>query len=368
MRRHSAVSSTAMVPPMPSPASFDAVPCQPLDLPKVCVPTPMSLVSLIRAHVPETSTTHLRIRLSQSSYEVTGACIGTPRVGNSVNPFSGSCVHDASAGNHSSTGWVLVADIASETDMTLVREQLVSAELAVGEVLDRLILCGPRWWSALCENDQCCPPEGSVISDWPAVGDSASSDSSLAGVDAPSWLAEIGCGSADEITRVADEADACAPLLASAKSYKAKLALINRIDDAVGNGFQEAKDAQPLLIAALDDIRLRDGLLRRWVCESEPERQDEVREALIASSRLCAVDRSHALLTVIAGLMWSRREADVARLCVELALARCAHYSLARLLHRALIHGVPQRVWLQAVEATSMRECLVGSGKARQKA
>ena len=353
---------------MPSPTFVNELPCQPLDLPRVCAPTPMSLVSLIRAHVPETSTAHLRIRLSQSSYEVTGACIARTAAAHSVNPFTGSCVHDASVTNHSSTGWVLVAAVANDTAIAPVREQLVAADPGVGEVLDRLILHGQRWWSALCENDDCCPPEGRVISDWSADSETALLDSSATGADAPAWLGEIGCGSAEDITRIASEADGCAPLLASAKSYKAKLALINRIDDAVGSGLSEENDERPLLIAALDDIRLRDGLLRRWVCESEPERQDAVRAALIAASRLCAVDRSHPLLTVIAGLTWSRGEADTAQCCVELALARCSHYSLARLLHRALMHGLPERVWLQAVQATSMRECLVGSGKVRKKA
>ena len=298
----------------------------------------------------------LRIRLGKPGFEVVSACSQSVSSTDSAGLFSERCQHDLAVEDLEATGWVLLVVVDAVADVHRARSSLLAANPSVGEILDRLIICDDRWWSALCEDQQCCPPEGSEVLAWPPA-DRAKESDDVSECAPPSWLADLGTAGADACAAFARQVDELAPSLVEAQSFEARLELIDRIDaDVAGNNV----DASTL--AAFNDVRLRDGLLRRWVFESASEHRLMIESALIGAARSLPPERSCPLLTVIAGIAWSRGEPVVARHCVQAALQHDPHYSLARLLQRALMHQVPARVWLQAVEATSMRECLVGAG------
>ena len=263
---------------------------------------------------------------------------------------------------------VVVAYVDDERTAHAIADCLRTMTLDSGvEVLDRLVVWDGRWRSALCDDETCCPLQGTPIEplapspstaldDFSEVGDvSKSTEVENATLE---WVARS--GDAPDSPQAREFESRAQAALREFRSlpvdFTSRYAAITDLDAAIEQG-----EASPRLIAAVSDVRLRDGLLRLWIHDRDDGRRSEAERALQACLSLAPASMACGPLTVLAGLAWRRGDASVARQCATKALELDSGYSLARLLLRALESDVPSTVWVQAVAATSMRECLLGA-------
>lgn len=354
--------------------------CSSVDAPAATVPTPTDLVSFVCAHVSrERLPTVALVRLNRPSFQVLTVCEQPVDLGTSdVNVLhqcrpSGGGERDADNVN-GPNAYVMVAFIDPSADLDQIRTWLQSQPGdGCADVLDRLIVQGDRWWSALCDDTDCCPAAGTSVEAWVAAGGAGAAacadGCSQACADErtnvccqatqsqpPGWLTAMGSGDETARAQFLSEVQSHAAAVAVAATFEERLGLVDLVDSAAAHARADA-----LIVAALAEVRLRDGLLRRWVIESDEQSREVVEESLIDCTAYLPASALAPTLTAIAGIAWRRGARDIAHHSVHAALESDRHYSLARLLQRALRSGVSSQVWCDAVEATSMHECLVGA-------
>lgn len=227
---------------------------------------------------------------------------------------------------------------------------------------DEVMVINERWRSVLCHDHSCCPIDGQLMDPdrgarvaapfvAQGVAPLASRDSireriePVAGDDPRrvDFQAQVNLAQ-ERVSECGDIADRRAFVL------EAVLALTTEISQGV-----------PLAVACIQDMRRRDAFLRILVHDIPQAPRRVAEEMLTNAVSLCADSDRAALATVIAGLAWQRGDGAVAQECLNLALAADAGYSLARLLDRAIRHAVPPSVWVDAVSATTVESCLIGS-------
>jgi hypothetical protein len=256
------------------------------------------------------------------------------------------------------TGAVLVCytDVPASESSTLPRRALIEAmlaELAGGgvAVVDAILVHGGRWWSYLCEDTSCCPPEGTVI------------DSDLTPSAAHYAAESVGQGAVVLADRQAlersirppddrSEADRCRQALEEAA---------DEVIDAVG-------DVGPAALRTRTLALLRDVVARRAGGAEGASEQEAARiilglrakDARDEAATLVLETDPHALIAVLSALARRAPDRDAAPVCtvlawaayaagqgalanvaVERALACEPGYELARLIEQGLAAMIP---------------------------
>lgn len=241
-----------------------------------------------------------------------------------------------------------------------IRRRLTAREITC---LDALHVSGGRWWSYLCE-EACCPPEGRQVDEVTA----AEVASRLAGAAVEP--------SREDVVRIF-EADEAAALGMSTRVNRVVRKLDARFVRAenAADSLQQWRDQQissfePVfrgegevegfgagLLVSLQDIRVRDCLL--WHLARSPHPRDVV-ASLSPLLRAAPTGFIAPVATCAAIAAWLCGDGVRASAAVHRALVDDSAYSLAQLVDRSILSGLPPSSWRQAMAQVSYDQCRMG--------
>ncbi|NBO46772.1 MAG: DUF4192 domain-containing protein [Actinobacteria bacterium] len=269
----------------------------------------------------------------------------------------GECVLDADVATSSGES---AADFDGVRNIT---NAMAAAAASLGlYTCDEVMVIAHCWRSVLCRDERCCPTQGQPID--PERGARVAAPFVAEGVAPLASRESIG----QRITPVSSEdprgREFQSAVTQSAAHFGECADIPSRralVMDSVAALTTGATEGTPLAVACIQDLRRRDALLRILIQDVADEPRRIAEDALVSALTLCAHSHRAAVATVVAGLAWQRGDGALAQECLDLALASDESYSLARLLTRAIRHAVPPTVWVDAVAATTVESCLIGS-------
>ncbi|MEO6206250.1 MAG: DUF4192 domain-containing protein [Mycobacteriales bacterium] len=258
--------------------------------------------------------------------------------------------------------------VFTEQDGPLPRSALVSVVSAgcAAEgiaVHEALLVRDGRWFSYDCQNNRCCPRDGTPIpesSGSPGLSLLAA-ESVLDGRAVRGSRAELAASVAPPgflAARAAEQAqehafERWAQRIGADGDGAERAAATARWESALG----QAREGRFVLTAQevadlavwLHDIGLRDAILVRIVDESE-----HLLALLLWLARMTAPPEDAAVCTLLAVTAWVRGDGALANIALDRALATDPDYSLATLVRIGLDRAVPPRQvkqWLRASAA-----------------
>ena len=241
-----------------------------------------------------------------------------------------------------------------------VRDVCRHRRIAVDEAL--LVRDG-RWWSYICSDDLCCPPEGTVLEErsTPALqlveaecvlGGRAvleSREQLRASVAAPVLLAAAGCeqqlDAAVEQWQDRHRRDGSEAL--RTHGIAAARALVSRVKAGATVTGPEAA----ALAVAVQDVLVRDEVAI-WCLR----RHEELLSVLVQTARQVVPPQDAAVLALLGWVAYAHGDGGLANVALERCLASDPDYSLAHLLAEMLARQVPPREVRTLM--TSMRRAL----------
>lgn len=238
--------------------------------------------------------------------------------------------------------------------------------------LDILMVARNRWWSFLCENPQCCPPDGSPIDYAGSPVAALSAYTGLAIMPSRQALARA-LAPYDEKTRQATARE-CRLAVRSHPELKPRSAGRDRIvlpwagvlrgwaaadeiaqrvtADAVPVAEALTADLAGQLLAALPDVRVRD-YVAGW-CGGP--RAGLCLDLAVELARRAGNERQAAAgYSVAAWAAWAVGWGAWSRLCLDRAMSALPDYSLAALIEQGLERGVDPAMVRQAASGTAMQ-------------
>ena len=222
-----------------------------------------------------------------------------------------------------------------------------------------------RWWSLLCDDEECCPPAGRTID--PSIRDVVAAEFALLG-RAPR-------GSRQEVEAELDVDEDRAREVAAVRSARPRargreawrdrcLAALLEYVAAEDQPVPEASEAAEHL-AALADIRVRDTVL--WeLCRADQDELDRALTRLQGLVRVAPAGRVAPVATTAALCAWLAGDGARAGIALERALADDPRYSLATLLAGSMTNGLPPSAWRESMATLSRRACRYGIDASEQ--
>ena len=229
------------------------------------------------------------------------------------------------------------------------------------DVVEALCVCDGRWWSLLCADDECCPPEGTpidqrrtplVAAEMAATGrvvfkTRAELEQTVApvrGAAARDMRAELARARSDVQSRVA--AGARAEVAAESiklydKAVRDRQTVAERVPSV-------SSDDAARLIVALDDVLVRDQILT-W---SEGDRGEALRQLLGELAPRATKGFEAPVLTSYALACYVQGEGALAGIALDRARNADPEYNLARIVDDALLRCVNPavlRAWLRGL-------------------
>jgi hypothetical protein len=212
---------------------------------------------------------------------------------------------------------------------------------------------GQRYWSYVCTEPACCPPEGTPfdVRDHPAArAMSADGAPVLASRDElAATIAPVTGDAAERMrqaTREAEEHVAGAVARAARSGRKASVrrliaavglpAVSEAIRSYRGGGHLEAEEAAWLTVM-LRDLRVRDDAWSRM----RPEHREAHRRLWTDLTRLARPGYVPAPASLLAFVAWQSGNGALANVALDRALADDPHYSMAVLLRQVIDSGAP---------------------------
>jgi hypothetical protein len=248
----------------------------------------------------------------------------------------------------------IAAGYGPGTLVTPVADALRAAARGTSITLrDVLRVEGQRYWSYLCQEPRCCPPEGTPFDgpDHPnaraltAAGMTARPDrESLAASVAP-----VTGGEADSMRRAHQRAlRRAAELITGAGTPDRLRPLVQAGRAAVRDAIARYQDGGEItdhdqmawLIVTVADLRVRDDAWARMA----PEHSAAHRRLWTDATRRAAPAYAAAPASLLAFAAWQCGEGALANIAVERALEDDPEYSMAHLIGHALEAGLPPSV------------------------
>jgi hypothetical protein len=234
-----------------------------------------------------------------------------------------------------------------------LRARAAEAGIALTEVLRAE---GDRYWSYVCSNPRCCPPEGTPfdLADHPVARAFAASGrrvlasrQALAATIAPADGAQAAAmRSATRKTerQVAARVGRMAPVRRRIARRRLVAAVGQpMIADAIGRyraGDAIGPESAAWLTVALRELRVRDDAWARML----PEYNAAHTRLWADLTRLAQPGYAAAPASLLAFVAWQAGDGALANVALDRALADNQRYSMARLLRRALDSGAPPSV------------------------
>ena len=239
----------------------------------------------------------------------------------------------------------------------LVRADLVDTVSAALEgvgvrVQEALLVRDGRWWSYVCADARCCPPDGVPIAGQPASAAMGlveatqaldgravlpSREELVASLRPPELLAAV---AAEQRLRAAAEpwlsrADLPRRRRAAAAAWRAAVV-------SAGDPRAPLVDAEGL-VAALGDVGVRDAVLP-WAADDGP-----LLDLLLRLAAVSVAPYDAPVCTLIAVASWCRGSGALANVALDRAWESDPGYSLAALVREGLAQQIPPeavRAWL----------------------
>lgn len=251
---------------------------------------------------------------------------------------------------------------------------LAEADARGIDVRDVLHLVGERWRSLLCEDADCCGPEGRMVQQ--GTREMVAAEFAVLGVaplaDRQALVSEFAADPAAlrSVVPLLDRrmADRARQLAAGAEGREAwrDEACVTVLEVLLGpRGRRAPTPAEKGEWAAevaccLRDVRVRDTVL--WDLSRRPRPQ--LQRALAALTRATvATPPGHVapVATTCALVAWLLGDGARASIATERALADDPGYSLATLIAASLQAGLPPEAWREATAGLSRDECRYGA-------
>lgn len=244
---------------------------------------------------------------------------------------------------------------ATLPEMTLVAEFAAVTDEFGLELKDAIFVAGGRWWSYTCQNELCCPPEGTLVGGSRAGSRMAAEASyaglvalpdraTLAGTLGPassrsrSAVARAVARAAGEMARRAERDGGIEPWR-EASQARLRAALDRVLADGTSSWLSDAATAR--ILVGLADIAVRDvGWL--WMEEGAGRCPAGLELWRWLAQRAPSAYRA-APLFLAGWAAWREGAGALARIAVERALEIDPDYSAARLLDQALVQGLDPR-------------------------
>lgn len=235
----------------------------------------------------------------------------------------------------------------------------VIAQLRDFLLLDSLCVKSGRWRSYLCEDPGCCPVDGREVDD---EADPLVTSLITAG-SAPFANREQVVAALAPATLTPDEQEARGTVVTAAAAHGVphdpSVDSFAALLDVLTAPAPHTWEQRMVAYNALRDFRLRDALLRHLL--DHDDQRVPVRSGLFGLAPYAPHDAQAPVATTLAGCAWLDGNGALAQIAIERALDADPGYSLARLLDRALRHGVPPSVWADSLSAVTVDECLAGA-------
>jgi len=223
-----------------------------------------------------------------------------------------------------------------------LREQAAAAGIAVTELLR---VADRRYWSYVCTDPECCPPEGTTFdaAGHPAasaLGSRAELAASVAAADGKRGAAmhRATKRAHAHVARCADRLDR-AGLPVSLPRLTAALGQL-AVEDAIRrcrDGDLVGGDHAAWLTVALREIRVRDDAWARMDVDHRAAHQ----RLWAHLTRLARPGYVAAPASLLAFVAWQSGDGALANVALDRALADNPRYSMAKLLRQALDSGAP---------------------------
>jgi len=225
----------------------------------------------------------------------------------------------------------------------------ISLQLATAGIMliEALRAEGGRYWSYVCQNPDCCPPEGVPFGQVPGPAAVAAVTLGLTALPSRAHLAATIApqdGPARRAMRHAttDARRWLARLARDPANFRAQVTasgrdLISAAVAASSNGDRQSDSDAARLSVLLTDIRVRD---EAWA-QIDPA---AIRPHLDLWSDMTrrAVENVAACASLLAFAAWTAGDGALASIAIERALAADPGYSMARLIAQALQAGMPR--------------------------
>jgi hypothetical protein len=250
----------------------------------------------------------------------------------------------------------------------LVAEELTGSGIKVREAL---CVHAGRWWSYVCDNEECCPRQGTPIvsATQPGGPSRVAAEAAVEGLVAlPSrealaatlrpvgFLARASMDSA--LDRVGDElaervlqagdVDACREELRRIREETLPLVRELQARFADPEDARMTDDEAARVLVVLEDVLFRDACIELVTME----RGDAAVALWTQLLRRADPADAAAPATVLAFAAWQNGDGTLANIAVDRALVCDPDYRLANYLHSALLH---------VINPSSLRECIMGS-------
>lgn len=253
---------------------------------------------------------------------------------------------------------VLVAVSGHPLPVPVIEAATEPAPAAGVRLRDVLRVQGDRWWSLLCEDATCCPPEGRRIRQ--AAADAVAAEFTGRGrapmparTDLVAQLAHDAGWSADVAARIT------APPRGRGEREAWRDRMLARLLDLLSRAEPLDADAVADVASGLADIRVRDTLLwdaTRWAEDDACRALDRLLECV----RATPIGTVAPVATCAALVAWLLGDGARAQVALDRAQAADAGYSLALLLAASLRAGLPPSAWREAMGSLDRSACRHG--------
>ena len=251
------------------------------------------------------------------------------------------------------------ADVAAPTRALL--DRAAEADLPVK---DALRLVGDRWWSLLCDDPDCCPPEGRVLD--PGVRLEVAAEFAGAGSAPLGSRAELAAAVDEDPTLVAEvTAVGRRPVRGRQREQWRDRVLGDLLEYLLGDtgagdsGALPDASARATMLEGLADVRVRDTLL--WeACRWDGDQVALAIDRVAFLVRSAPVGLVAPVATCAAVCAWLAGDGARALVALERATADDPAYSLAGLVLASIRGGLPPSLWRAAMGDLTRAECRWG--------
>jgi hypothetical protein len=232
-----------------------------------------------------------------------------------------------------------------------LREHAPQAGIAMTELLRAE---NDRYWSYLCSDPGCCPPEGLPfdVTDHPAVQALAGAGPARvlsSRAELAATVAAVDGDVAEAMDRATRKAEEQVARLVARAARSGRRASIRRLIATAGlravgeaikryrRGSSVGPETAAWLTVVLRDLRVRDDAWARML----PEQRDAHLRLWTDLTRMARPGYVRAPASLLAFVAWQAGNGALANVALDRALAEDPYYSMARLLRQALDSGAP---------------------------